>query len=211
MMKVFYLAFLIMWLTTNIASACSWGVPTLKRLNNSFASMVTSENNKFLLKMLPSSWGQKGRKYFKVKESIGTVYRLGKKGDFQYLWNAKNISPYEKKAYLPKSEYFTVLLSNDGKRAVKVKRYGSRYERNQNWLKNKDFVVIYDQGVISHQYSYFDAFKGLPNTLAMGCTGIVWVSKIKLEGNLLSLKSGLSNSKNPKVWSVDITSGKTAK
>lgn len=211
MAKFFYSSLLIMLLTINIASACSWGPTSLKMLNNSFASMVTSENNKFLLKMLPSSWGQKGRKYFKVKESIGTVYRLGKKGDFQYLWNAKNISPYEKKAYLPKSEYFTVLLSNDGKRAVKVKRHYIMSRDKKEVLMNKDFLVVYEQGKASHRYSYFDVFKKVPSPLLWGCPGGYWVSDIKLKENVLSLKSGSSSSKGSKEWSVDIASGKTVK
>lgn len=211
MSNFFYSAFLIVLLSPSVASACSWGPSTLKSLNSLFASMVTSENNKFLLKMLPSSWKQKGKKYFKVKESIGTVYKLGQKGNFQYLWNAKNISPYEVKAYLPRSEYFTVLLSNDGKRVVKVKEHHILSRNKKDVLIRKDFLVIYEQGKVSRRYSYFDVFKKVPSPILWSCPGGYWVSDIKLKGNVLSLKSGSSSSKNAKEWNVDIVSGKTAK
>ena len=211
MVKFFYSALLILLLTTNIAGACSWGPPTLPRLNNTSASMVTSENNKFLLKMLPSRWEQKGRKYFKVKESIGTVFELEKNGDFQYFWNTKDVSPFEVKARLSKSEYFTVLVSNDGKRVVKIKQYGARFDTNEELLKNKSFLTIYNQGKISHRLSYLHVFKKLPSPLMSTCPGAVWVSDIKLEDNLLLLKSGYSSLKNSKTSSVDIASGKVVK
>jgi len=173
--------------------------------------MVTSENNKFLLKMLPSQWGQKGDNYFKVRHSIGTIYNLDQNGDFQYQWNAKEIHPREVKGYRGSNEYFTVLLSNDGKRVAKVKQFYKGLRDSKETPKDKDFIAIYEQGKISHRFSYFDVFKKLPSPMQWTCLGGYWVSDIKLEGNVLSLKSGSSSTKNSKQWSVDITSGKTAK
>lgn len=138
-------------LVADVTLACSIAPPTAKLLNSSFfrSTIITSPNEHFFLKLVPSRWkntGSNGSKPIRKKDSYAIAFTMLADGQLKQLWSFKSWDVDDGAYWKIKRPDF--YLSDDGKNLVEINSVRSS--------KDKKAVIFYREGEKIKSYAPSD-------------------------------------------------------